>query len=108
MQVFFSYLQCREAQGYLLSSNLDTSVNKTHLTGLIIKSESINLNPMGNIESFGSLINSTLTVEIVKGSIKLFTFVKSLLVSSNSSIVAASTTKGFELIFSLYWNFFSF
>ena len=39
--------------------------------------KSTNLNPVGNIESFGSSINSTLSVEIVEGSKKLFAFVKS-------------------------------
>ena len=41
--------------------------------------KSINLNPVGNIESFGGSVNSTFSVEIVEVSIKLFTFVKSFL-----------------------------
>ena len=39
--------------------------------------KSINLNPVGNINSFGSSIYSTLPVEIIEGSINLFTFVRS-------------------------------
>ena len=39
----------------------------------------INLNPVGNIESFGGSVNSAFSVEIVEVSIKLFTFVKSFL-----------------------------
>lgn len=37
----------------------------------------INLNPVSNTESLASSINSILSVEIVKGSRKLFTFVRS-------------------------------
>ena len=35
--------------------------------------KSTNLNPVGNIESFGSSINSNFSVEIAEGSNKLFT-----------------------------------
>ena len=39
--------------------------------------KSITLDPVGNIQFFASLFNSTLSAEIVEGSIKLFTSVKS-------------------------------
>ena len=61
--------------------------------------KSINLNPVGNIESFGSPINSIFSFEIVEGSDKLLTFVFTL---------AFSTTTGFEVIFPHYWDFLSF
>ena len=58
--------------------------------------KSINLNPVGNFESFWSSINSIFSFEIVEGSDKLFTFVKSWLVFT----LAFSTTTDFEIIFS--------
>ena len=39
--------------------------------------KSIKLNPVTNTESFGSSINPTLLVEVVEGSLNLFTFVGS-------------------------------
>ena len=50
-------------------------VNKDNTSGRTDKS--INLNPVGNIEFLRSSNNSTLSVEIVEGSIKLFRFVRS-------------------------------
>ena len=70
--------------------------------------KSINLNPVGNINSFGSSIYSTLSVEIIEGSINLFTFVRSWLVSTSSSIIASSTTKSFEVIYLPLLGFFLF
>ena len=61
--------------------------------------KSINLNPVGNTEPFGRSLGLTLSAEIVEGSIKLFTFVKSWFVSSSSSIIASSTAKGFKVTF---------
>ena len=80
--------------------------NRENTSGRMNKS--INLNHLGNIESFGSWINSTLSVEVVEGSINLFTFVRSWLVSTSFYIIASSITTGFEVIFSLYWDSFSF
>ena len=48
--------------------------NKENKSDMMDKS--IHLNPVGNTESFGSPINSTLLAEIVKGSNKLFAFAK--------------------------------
>ena len=49
----------------LQSSNLVTPIKKTSDR----MDKSINLNPVGNINSFGSSIYSTLSVEIIEGSI---------------------------------------
>ena len=72
---------------------MDTPIEKTHTDKM---DKLINLNPVGKIESFGSSINSTLSVHIVEDSIKLFTFVKRF------SVIPYSTTKDFEVIFFSY------
>ena len=76
--------------------------------------KSINLNPVGNTESFGSPMNSALSSEIVKSSNTLFTFVKTWLVSTSSSTLAITVPlflillQVLESFFFLYWDFFSF
>ena len=45
--------------------------------------KSINMNLVGNTESFGSSINSTLSIKILEGSNKVFPFVKSWLFSTS-------------------------
>ena len=70
--------------------------------------KSINMNLVGNTESFGSSINSTLSIKILEGSNKMFPFVKSWLVSTSSVTLPSSSTTGFEVFLYLYWDIFSY
>ena len=70
--------------------------------------KSINMNLVGNTESFGSSINSTLSIKILEGSNKMFPFVKSWLVSTSSFTLPSSSTTGFEVFLYLYWDIFSY